>query len=424
MANGGQRRMTAWWICGALLLASALNYMDRQALANVAPRILVELSIDEPRYGMLEFVFGWAFAAGAIVFGILADRMDIRWLYPAVLVAWSTVGFATGYATGYGDLLVCRLALGFFEAGHWPCALKTTQRLLPPESRTLGNSLLQSGTAIGAIVTPLIIKLMLTDEPGSWRPIFQWIGGLGAVWVVIWLLLVRGRELAAAPRDAMATSGPMDRSFQAAILSRQFAVLVFTGIAINIAWHLFRAWLPLFLRNGRGYSEAAMLNLNFAYHVATDVGCLSAGLLTAYLSSRGLSAVTARSVTYMACAGLAVLALLLPWIPTGPLLPIVLLLVGAGLLGVFPCNSTFSQEISREHQGKITGLLATIIWLSTSPLHVVFGSYVKRTGNYDVALAVAGLLPLAAATMIWAAWPRPWHNQAACETRMPEHERR
>ena len=28
-----------WWVCGMLLLASAINYMDRQTLANAAVRI-------------------------------------------------------------------------------------------------------------------------------------------------------------------------------------------------------------------------------------------------------------------------------------------------------------------------------------------------------------------------------------------------
>jgi hypothetical protein len=31
-----------WWICGLLLLASAINYMDRQTLANAAVHITHE----------------------------------------------------------------------------------------------------------------------------------------------------------------------------------------------------------------------------------------------------------------------------------------------------------------------------------------------------------------------------------------------
>ena len=46
-----------------------------------------------------------------------------RVLYPLVLLGWSAMGFLTGLTYGYTAMLVCRGFLGFFEAGHWPCAL-------------------------------------------------------------------------------------------------------------------------------------------------------------------------------------------------------------------------------------------------------------------------------------------------------------
>ena len=153
-----------WWVCGLLLLASTINYMDRQTLSNTSKRITDEFKLSDEQYGNLELAFGLAFACGATVFGVIADKTSVRWLYPIVLLLWSMMGFLTGFVETYAGLLLCRLFLGLFEAGHWPCALKTTQRLLPPHRRTLGNSVLQSGTAIGAIITPLIMKMMLTPE--------------------------------------------------------------------------------------------------------------------------------------------------------------------------------------------------------------------------------------------------------------------
>jgi len=67
-----------------LLLASAINYMDRQTLANAAVRISTQFNLNQEQYGNIEMVFGWAFAAGSLLFGMLADRVAIRWLYPAV----------------------------------------------------------------------------------------------------------------------------------------------------------------------------------------------------------------------------------------------------------------------------------------------------------------------------------------------------
>src|SRR5689334_10215631 len=101
-----------WWVCGLLLLASMINYMDRQTLANAAVRITKQFELSQEQYGNLEFGFGWAFAAGSIVFGVMADRFSVRWIYPVVLFLWSCVGFATGMVKGYDGLLVCRTLLG------------------------------------------------------------------------------------------------------------------------------------------------------------------------------------------------------------------------------------------------------------------------------------------------------------------------
>jgi ACS family hexuronate transporter-like MFS transporter len=120
MANGARNSSWRWWVCGLLLLASMINYMDRQTLANAAVRITKQFSLSQEQYGNLEFGFGWAFAAGSIVFGFMVDRISVRLVYPAVLLLWSATGFLTGFVRGYDELLACRILLGLFEAGHWP----------------------------------------------------------------------------------------------------------------------------------------------------------------------------------------------------------------------------------------------------------------------------------------------------------------
>ena len=103
---------------------------------------------------------------------ILADRVNVRWFYPLLLALWSLMGFATGLMDTFTGLLTCRMLLGLFEGGNWPCGIKTIQRLLPPAERALGSGILQSGGAIGAMLTPLVVGLLLTDaiwEAGGWR---------------------------------------------------------------------------------------------------------------------------------------------------------------------------------------------------------------------------------------------------------------
>src|SRR5688500_2061169 len=100
-----------WIICGMLLLASAINYMDRQTLANASVRISREFGLTQTQYGNVEAVFGYAFAAGSLVFGWLADRVSLRWLYAVVLALWSVAGFVTGFVKNYDELVLCRTVL-------------------------------------------------------------------------------------------------------------------------------------------------------------------------------------------------------------------------------------------------------------------------------------------------------------------------
>ncbi len=153
-----------WWVSGLLLLATMVNYMDRQTLSNLSVRVTEQFHLTNEQYGDIEFVFGIAFAIGSLVFGVISDRVSVRILYPAILVAWSAVGFATGLTDGYSSMLVCRGLLGFFEAGHWPCALIVTQSIMKQGERAMGNSILQSGASLGAILTPIVIRLLVGDS--------------------------------------------------------------------------------------------------------------------------------------------------------------------------------------------------------------------------------------------------------------------
>ena len=80
-------------VCGLLLLATMINYMDRLALNQAAKRIKLELELDNEGYGNIESAFAVAFALGALVMGRVADWVNVRWLFPAALLGWSGAGF-------------------------------------------------------------------------------------------------------------------------------------------------------------------------------------------------------------------------------------------------------------------------------------------------------------------------------------------
>jgi ACS family hexuronate transporter-like MFS transporter len=392
-----------WTVCGLLLLASAINYMDRQTLANAAVRVTREFQLTQEQYGTVESAFGYAFAAGSLAFGILADKVPLRWLYPIVLILWSAVGFATGFTGTYDQLLICRTLLGFFEGGHWPCGVKAIRALLDARDRSLGNSVLQSGTSIGAIITPLIMRAMMTDDLGTWRLPFQAIGAVGILWVALWFAVVRRADIDAAPAPEPAAAGPAP-SLWSLLLSRRMLVIFVVIACINTTWQILRAWLPKILQEGRGWSETAALYFNSAWFAATDVGCLGAGILAVWLAKRGRSVDGARLIVFGGCAVLCALIALAPWLGTGWLLSVVLMIAGAGALGLFPIYHAFTQDISGRHQGRITGIASVAAWLAPAPAQRLFGFVADRTGSFDAGLVIAAFLPIVAWLTLTLGW--------------------
>ena len=391
-----------------------INYMDRQTLSNLSVRIKDQFELSNQQYGNLEQAFSISFAVGSLLWGVLADVIPVRYLYPFVLVGWSVIGFATGLSNGYESLYFCRAALGFFESGHWPCALVVTHSILTSSQRPLANSILQSGASIGAIITPIVILMMVPAvaagdmmQADAWRPPFLVVGAVGLVWVVAWFAIVKRDSIHQVSRT-IESNKPTDITMFLVNLAfnRKFWALVFMVVSINITWQMIRAWLPLFLQKGRGYSESVSLSFMSAYYISTDIGCLLAGAGALRLAKRGLSAHSSRLITYGVCALVTALTVVAAQLGASVWLLLILLCVGAGSLGLFPCYYSFTQEIDALRVGKVTGLLSFLGWILTAPVHPYFGKIVDETGGWSTGLACVGCVPLIGLVAMLVLWPK------------------
>lgn len=382
-----------WYICGLLLLATMINYMDRQTLANAASAVKAEFRLDDLQYGNLETAFGLAFGVGSLVFGFLCERFSLRWMYPVVLGGWSLAGLLSSWSADYQQFMAARIMLGLFEAGHWPCALKTTYLLLQPNERMMGNSVLQSGASIGAIITPRLVLWLSEGHPQGWRFAFQVIALTGVVWIVLWMASFRLQSKAAGTGEGK-TAEAKPASLMPIIVGKKFWAIALLLIGIQIPWQIIRAWLPLFLQEGRGYDALSTANFVSVYYIATDVGCILAGILSMQLVKRfSLSNHAAKRRIFNVAVFLASLTVCIPWLGKSPVLLGLLLVIGAASLAMFPCYYSFVQELSAEHVSRLTGLFSMWVWITTSPLQSLFGWLRVQLGSYDPALALTGLTP-------------------------------
>jgi len=400
-----------------MLLATLLNYMDRQALPQTATELKERYHLGDARYGLLEGWFSYAFAIGSVAFGLIADRFGPRRVYPVVLAGWSAAGLltpltgeaaVTGSFEGPDDapgagafrwLLLCRTALGFFEAGHWPCALLTARQILSAADRPLGNGLLQSGASAGAILIPLYVR-EVRHLGGEWGVVFWTVGAAGLLWVPVWLALVRPGALEGAPPPAAdGAGGPGPR----AVVRRVLVLAVVAG-CLTVSWQFLRAWLPKYLKEFHHYSADAADLAVAGYYVAAEVGCLLSGAVVRLLVGRGCGVHPARVLTFAGYTALTGLAGVVPFAGDGPVMMALLMAAGAGVLGLHPLYYALAQELPARWMGVMSGVLSAGAWVMAGTVQTVLGARIEATKSYDTGLAVAGLAPavaLAALALLW-----------------------
>jgi len=413
-ANDEPVRSPAWtWlICGILFLATFINYANRVAVTQNSVEIKQTFQTDQDGYGEAERKFSYGFACGGLVFGVLADWISIRWLYPVVVVAWSVAGVASGQVSSLNEFGICRFLLGLFEAGHWPCALRMTQRTFLPHERTRGNGILQSGASAGQVLVPLLLISLDRWDATGWRWSCGIMGGIGVPWALLWLVMVRERDVrrpVIQTDESAAGTGSSQEIHEIPLwqifMSRRWWLLLLTVVSINVPWHLIRVWLPDTLRLEYGYSKEFVDRFTSAYYVSTFFGSLSAGWIVGWLAHRGCNVHRARLLTFGGFALLVACLVPAAFQPRGTALLVLLVITAFGTLGVAPIYYSFNQEMSGRNQGKVGGSLSFLLWLIVGSMQAQVGVQLKADPTIrPYFFAAVGLLPVVACAALVLFW--------------------
>jgi hypothetical protein len=257
------------------------------------------------------------------------------------------------------------------------------------------------------------MKVLLTPDPNSWRHAFQIIGAAGLVWIAAWFFLIRSSDLGGSSAEKASTANPSSEASSTlesgtlwdAIFSRKMLVVLIVIAMINTWWQLLRAWLPKVLQEGRGYAESDVLNFLPFFYIATDVGVIASGFLTVFLHKRGCTVHGARLGAFGTCAVLSALAVVAAFTPRGPLLLVLLMIMGAGALGLFPIYHALTQDFPSRYQGTISGLGGVAAWI-LSFAQKYYGRLIDQTKSFDMGFAFAGAMPFVAFLVLFAFWPK------------------
>ncbi len=190
-----------------LVLAGAVNYIDRATLAVANPLIREELGLSLADMGYLLSAFLWAYAFAQLPTGAMVDKLGPRLLLTMGLSLWSLAQLLGGLVQNFGQFFAARLLLGVGEAPQFPTGARVARDWFNPRDRGLATGIFNCASTLGtAIAVPLLTFLMLSF---GWRWMFVIMGVAGLLVAALWFALYRNPQQVAltAEENAYRTQG-------------------------------------------------------------------------------------------------------------------------------------------------------------------------------------------------------------------------
>jgi len=288
-----------WYFVLLVAAAIAISYFDRLTLPVAIASIQHNIPLSNEQYSWLQSAFLLAYAALYAIGGRLLDRLGTRRGFLLIMLWWSLACALHSLAFGFVLLLVARCLLGAGEGGAFPAATRVVAEWIEPQSRSTAMGLINAGTAIGSLLAPPIIGLILLHS--GWRAVFVVAGASGLGWVLCWALTYPANDSAdATAREA----GPAIRPMPWLDLIRLHNVqaFVFAKFMSDSAWYFLLFWLPKYLYDARGFDIRQVSYYAWIPYAASGVGSFLGGWFSSALLRRGKSLNAARKIALGCCA--------------------------------------------------------------------------------------------------------------------------
>jgi ACS family hexuronate transporter-like MFS transporter len=343
-------------VLALLFSATAVNYLDRQALSVVAPVLAKQISLSSGEYSRVIFVFLLGYTISQALAGRLIDKTGTRMGMWLCVATWSVVSMLHGLSTGVVSFGILRFLLGMAEAGNWPGAVKAVSENFPLSRRAFAVGVFNSGSTAGAILAPPLVSAVTASC--GWRLMFVVVGLSGFIWIFLWGALYK-RE-SGIPSGSSVAPSRSNSSFRVHLRDRAVWGLMVARSLADPVWWFYAFWLPSYLAHSRGFSLVQIGRTAWIPFVFAGMGGWLGGYTSDALVRRGLQPVTARKITM---SGSALLMLCGVCASRASSAAIALAWVSVVLLGYTSWASNMLSlpiDLFGSHEvGQVTGLTGT-----------------------------------------------------------------
>lgn len=399
-----------WRIAILISAAIAISYLDRQTLPVAVKAINRDIPLTNEQFSILQSAFLFAYAFMYAGGGKLVDLLGTRRSLTVIMLFWSFACASHALATGFVMLAMSRFLLGVGEGGGFPAATRAVSEWFPTQERATAMGIINAGTAVGAVVAPPLIAIVL--DFANWRWIFVITGAFGLLWTAWWrrpyfspAVTADQMVIDSAAMAASAANAPTRFPWTHLFGIRETWGLVTAKFLSDSAWFFYLFWLPKYLYDARSFDIKSVGLFAWMPHAAAGVGCLAGGTFSSYLVSRHFSVGLARKVVLGISAAVMPFVILVPHVTVALAIAIFCLAYfgqqsWSTLVMVLPTD-LFPQNIV----GSVTGLIG----FGGAMGGIVFGQlagYLLDHGfGYSSVFGIAGTLHVTAFLIILSTIP-------------------
>ncbi len=394
--------MLRWRIALLVSVAIAISYLDRQTLPVAVSAIARDIPLSNQGFSTLQSAFLLAYAFMYLGGGKLVDALGTRIGFAVIMTFWSLANASHALATSFAMLMGSRFLLGMGEGGGFPAATRAVAEWFPTRDRASAMGVINAGSAVGGVIAPPLIALILGYA--GWRWIFVITGGLGFAWTLWWVSSYFSPENPAEPDapDSASESVNLTPSLRWIDLLRirETWGLVSAKFLSDAAWYFYLFWLPKYLYDARGFDVKAVGTFAWIPYAAAGVGCLLGGWFSGYLIRRNFSLGVARKLAMGFSAAVMPSILLVPRLPVAWALAIFSL----AYFGQQSWSTLVMVLPTDLFPARVVGSVAGLVGFGGAMGGVAFGElvgYLLDHGfGYGVVFSLAGTFHVAAFVII------------------------
>jgi MFS transporter, ACS family, hexuronate transporter len=314
--------MLRWRIAILVSAAIAISYLDRQTLPVAIKAIGKDIPLTNVQFSNLQSAFLLAYAFMYAGGGKLSDALGTRRGFMVIMIFWSLACASHGLAVTFAMLAVSRFLLGMGEGGGFPTATRAVAEWFAVNERATAMGIINGGTAVGAVVAPPLIALILLYA--NWRWIFFCTGALGLLWTAWWRKsyyrpsehpALTEQEREKIPPAAVSNRTPQAIAWLDLLRFKETWGIVTAKFLSDAAWYFYLFWLPKYLYDARNFDIKAVGAVAWIPNAAAGVGCLLGGWFSSHLVRRDVTVNLARKVALGLSAAVMPLILLVTRAP-------------------------------------------------------------------------------------------------------------